>query len=41
VEATNGGAQTMYPEFRIKLRTLPPPPAPKPPAAAAAAGRGR
>jgi hypothetical protein len=42
LEATNGGAQTMYPEFRIKLRTLPPPPAPKPPAnAAAAAGRGR
>jgi hypothetical protein len=42
LEATNGGAQTMYPEFRIKLRTLPPPPAPTPPAnAAAAAGRGR
>ena len=26
VGATRGGAETMYPEFRAKLRTLPPPP---------------
>jgi hypothetical protein len=26
VEATRGGAQTMYPEFMQKLKTLPPPP---------------
>ena len=36
VDATRGGAETMYPEFRAKLRTLPPPP-PKPAPARAAA----
>ena len=40
LQATQGGAETMYPEFRIKVKTLPPPPPPKPPANAAA-GRGR
>jgi len=25
-EATRGGAATMYPEFRQKLRAMPPPP---------------
>jgi hypothetical protein len=35
VDATRGGAETMYPEFRAKLKTLPPPP-PKQAAAARA-----
>jgi hypothetical protein len=26
VEATRGGAETMYPEYRLKLATMPPPP---------------
>jgi hypothetical protein len=34
VEATRGGAETMYPDFMQKMRTLSPPPAPKPAAAA-------
>ena len=36
VDATRGGAETMYPEFRAKLKTLPPPPPKKQPAPAAA-----
>ena len=36
VDATRGGAETMYPEFRAKLKTMPPPP-PKQTAAAAKA----
>jgi len=32
VEATNGGAETMYPDFRLKLKTMPPPPPRKQPA---------
>ncbi|MGD1211498.1 MAG: hypothetical protein ABR973_09105 [Candidatus Acidiferrales bacterium] len=32
VEATRGGAETMYPEYMQKLATLPPPPKPKEPA---------
>ncbi len=28
VDATRGGAETMYPDFRIKMRSMPPPPAP-------------
>jgi hypothetical protein len=28
VEATRGGAETMYPEYIRKLETLPPPPPP-------------
>ena len=44
-EATLGGAETMYPEFRAKLRnlpnaTLPPPPAPAPPPGRNAPQRG-
>jgi len=42
VEATRGGAQTMYPEFMQKMRTMPPPPpkpAPAPARPAPAAGR--
>jgi hypothetical protein len=31
VEATRGGAATMYPEYRAKLRAMPPPPAVAPP----------
>jgi hypothetical protein len=31
LEATNGGAQTMYPEFRVKLRGMRPPAAPAAP----------
>ena len=34
--AVRGGAETMYPEFRAKLRTLPPPPPKQPPARPAA-----
>jgi hypothetical protein len=30
VEATRGGAETMYPDFIQKMRTMSPPPAPKP-----------
>jgi hypothetical protein len=30
VEATRGGAETMYPDFRIKMRSMPVPPAPAP-----------
>jgi hypothetical protein len=38
VDATRGGAETMYPDFRIKMRSMPaPPPAP----AAAAPQRGQ
>ena len=29
VEATRGGAETMYPEYQLKLATLPMPPKPK------------
>ena len=36
VDATRGGADTMYPEFRAKLKTMPPPPAKQTPAAARA-----
>ena len=36
VDATRGGADTMYPEFRAKLKTMPPPPAKQAPAAARA-----
>ena len=36
VDATRGGAETMYPEFRAKLKTMPPPPAKQAPAAARA-----
>ena len=36
VGATRGGAETMYPEFRAKLRTLPPPPPKQAPASPAA-----
>jgi hypothetical protein len=33
LEATRGGAATMYPEFMLKMRTMKPPPAPaRPPA---------
>ena len=42
VEATRGGAQTMYPEFMQKMRTMPPPPpkpAPAPARPGPAAGR--
>jgi len=42
VEATRGGAQTMYPEFMQKMRTMPPAPpkpAPAPARPAPAAGR--
>jgi hypothetical protein len=31
IEATRGGAETMYPEYMRKLETLPPPPAPTKP----------
>jgi hypothetical protein len=36
IEAARGGAQTMYPEYRARLATLPIPPRPTPPAAAPA-----
>jgi hypothetical protein len=36
VEATRGGAETMYPEFRATLKTLPPPPPKRTPANPAA-----
>ena len=36
VEATRGGAETMYPDFMQKMRTMSPPPAPKPASAAGA-----
>lgn len=37
IEASRGGAHTMYPEYRTRLATLPIPPRPTPPAAAPAA----
>jgi hypothetical protein len=37
VEATRGGAETMYPDFMQKLRNMPPPRTQKPAAAAPAA----
>jgi hypothetical protein len=30
VDATRGGAETMYPDFRVKMRSMPLPPAPPP-----------
>jgi hypothetical protein len=31
-EAAMGGAETMYPEYKAKIKTMPPPPKPAPPA---------
>jgi hypothetical protein len=41
VEATRGGAETMYPDFRIKMRSMPVPTAPSPPATTAQQRRGQ
>lgn len=41
LEATRGGAETMYPEFARKMKTLPPPRKPDPPPAPTRTGRER
>ncbi len=41
VEATRGGAETMYPDFAKKMKTMTPPRKPDPPPATPAAPRGR
>jgi hypothetical protein len=41
VEATRGGAETMYPDYLQKMRALPPPPAPRAPAEAQPQGEQR